>query len=620
MRGNWPIRIKSAAALLVALVLTPGISRNEGGIPPWDKEPSLFFQNIRVFDGEKLLHRTNVLIREGRIAALGPDITCPQGANLIRGDGSTLMPGLIDSHVHIRSEADLHQCLVFGVTSVVDMFMDIDVYRRIAHNQAAGEAQGQAFLVSSGILATAPGGHGTQYGISIPTLSGPDEAEAFVEARIAEGSSFIKVICDDGTAYGNKIPALKPVVVRAIVEAAHVRGKKVVVHAATLQNCLEVMEAGADGLAHLFFDNTSFPGFGKKAARSGIFVIPTLSILQSMAGLERGKTLAKDSSLAPFIKPPVRVALNSTFPFISNETNFRAAEAGLRQLLEESVPVLAGTDAPNPGTAYGVSLHDELSLLAGAGMSPIEVLQAATSRPADFFSINERGRIRIGYRADLVMVDGDPTLNPSDTRKIISVWKAGRKVDREAFREEVLREKSREAELRSMPPPKGSESGWISDFDGEKVGSRFGAGWTVSTDTFMGGKSQAAFSLISGGADASPGALRITGQVSAKGAIHWAGMLFSPGPGLMAPVNLSGKQEIEFWARGEPGQRTVMVFARCLGYIPAMRSFTVGPEWTRFRMTIESFGIEGYDIMGLFFGASQEPGSFSLDIDQVRLK
>jgi imidazolonepropionase-like amidohydrolase len=89
------------------------------------------------------------------------------------------------------------------------------------------------------------------------------------------------------------------------------------------------------------------------------------------------------------------------------------------------VPIVAGTDAPGPGTTYGASLHWELQHLVAAGMSPAEALAAATSVAARAFRLNDRGRIRAGYRADLLLVEGDPTRDIRATRHIVGVWKKG---------------------------------------------------------------------------------------------------------------------------------------------------------------------------------------------------
>ena len=94
------------------------------------------------------------------------------------------------------------------------------------------------------------------------------------------------------------------------------------------------------------------------------------------------------------------------------------------------VPILAGTDTPNLGTAWGVSMHREMEMLVDVGLTPIEALRAATSVPADAFRLKDRGRIKTGLRADLILVSGDPEIDITTTRDIVRVWKLGNEVVR----------------------------------------------------------------------------------------------------------------------------------------------------------------------------------------------
>jgi imidazolonepropionase-like amidohydrolase len=89
------------------------------------------------------------------------------------------------------------------------------------------------------------------------------------------------------------------------------------------------------------------------------------------------------------------------------------------------VPVLAGTDSPAPGATYGASLHGEMELLVRAGLTPTQALMAATSAPARAFGLDDRGRIAPGLRADLLLVEGDPTADNLHTRRIVKIWKRG---------------------------------------------------------------------------------------------------------------------------------------------------------------------------------------------------
>jgi len=612
--------LQSFTFILLAFFVFVGYSALLSGLAAQDISSATVIKNVRIFDGEKIFTVASVVFKNGRITAVGQKITVPEGAEVVDGKGQTLLPGLIDAHVHVGGKQNLKQALIFGVTTVVDMFMSVKTMADIKKLQLSSKANDRAYLISPGILVTVPGGHGTQYGLSIPTISKPEGAQEFVDARIAEGSDFIKIIYDDGTAYSLLRPTLSKTTLSAVINAAHKRGKIAVVHAATLQNCIDVFEAGGDGLAHLFFNDAFNPEFGRLAARKKVFVIPTLSVLETMSGTSGASALAEDPFLSHYLNPTDITGLKQSFPFKTSRAAYEAAERALRQLRDESVPILAGTDSPNPGTTYGASLHRELELLVKAGLSPLEALKAATSIPAEKFNLTGRGRIKPGLIADFLLVKGNPVKDIKATRNITTVWRNGVKVDREEYMAEVKKAKEAQEQQKSTPPPKNSQSGLISDFEDEKITANFGAGWIVSTDKMMGGKSTAQFQLVKEGAQGSKGALLVTGTLIKGSAFQWAGVMFSPGPTIMSPANMSFKKSISFWAKGDGKKYAVMIFAQSLGFIPAAQAFFTGPDWKEYVFPFEKFNVDGSDIMGIFIGSSHEYGEFTLYIDNVHLK
>jgi imidazolonepropionase-like amidohydrolase len=110
----------------------------------------------------------------------------------------------------------------------------------------------------------------------------------------------------------------------------------------------------------------------------------------------------------------------------------------VRQLRLAGVPLLVGTDAPNPGTTHGASVHRELELLMKAGLSATEALAGATSVPARIFGLRDRGTVAPGGRADLLLVEGDPTRDVTETRNIVGIWKQGVMVKRMASGSAVM--------------------------------------------------------------------------------------------------------------------------------------------------------------------------------------
>ncbi len=351
------------------------------------------FHQVRIFNGERVLLDDTVLVEEGTITVVGSHLAIPPEATLVDGTGLTLLPGLIDAHTHTFGPA-LQQALIFGVTTELDMFTDWRLAQSMKEQQAAGEGEDLPDLRSAGTVITTPGGHGTQFGLTIPTINGPEEAQEFVDARIAEGSDYIKIMYDDGKSRGRSFNNMSRETLAAVVAAAHLRGKLAVVHILAYQAACDAIEVGADVLAHLFFDQMpDGADIGRLVADHHACVISTLTVLESVTGGSGGTALVNDVWLAPYLRREDIGLLQSKYPPHGTNAHPRYAEAALRQLKAADVPILAGTDASMPGTMHGASLHRELELLVKAGLTPVEALTTATSRPARVFGLHDRGRI-----------------------------------------------------------------------------------------------------------------------------------------------------------------------------------------------------------------------------------
>lgn len=606
------LRLFVAAATATAAFADPALAQ-----PVSPAAAPTLFRAVRIFDGERTLPAQDVLIADGRIARIGSSIAAPAGAVIVDGAGKTLLPGLIDAHTHVWP-GSLETALVFGVTTELDMFSDHAAARRFRDEQAAGRAGSRADLRSAGILVTAPKGHGTEYGMPIPTITAPHEARTFVDARIAEGSDYIKIVYDNGRTYGMSLPTIDRETLRAVIAAAHARGKLALVHIGDLTSAREAIEAGADGLVHLFVDSAPDAAFATLVAKRRAFVIPTMSVLKSISGTSAGTALVTDARLAPYIARTDGTMLKQAFPRRPGApaTSYAAAIETVRALHQVGVPILAGTDAGNPGTAHGVSLHGELALLVEAGLTPAQALAAATSVPARLFGLGDRGRVAVGRRADLLLVDGDPTTDITATRAIAGVWKAGARLDRAAFAATIAA--AAEAAARA---PAGAASGLVSDFDAGTMATTFGAGWSVSTDAMAGGKSTGELAVVDGGASGSAKSMEIRGTTSDAVPYAWAGAMFTPGAQMMTPVNLSTKKEIAFWAKGDGKTYRVMVFAESKGYQPLMQSFVAGAEWKEHVFPLSAFGgTDGRDLMALILAGGPAPGPFAFRVDDVRIR
>lgn len=388
------------------------------------------------------------------------------------------------------------------------------------------------------------------------------------------------------------------------------------VHVSTQASARAALEEGADGLVHIFADQAPEPGFAARAAERKAFVVPTLTVIEGMLGGPGGAELAAHPRFAPYLREEEATSLKGGSAKPSARRDLAFATEGVRRLHAAGVPLLAGSDAPNRGTAHGASVHREMELLVAAGLTPQEALAAATSAPAKAFRLDDRGRIAPGLKADLLLVEGDPTTDIQATRNLLRIWKSGREVER------TKASSAPAASAAAGPKPEIPASGLVSDFEGETLKATFGSGFMASTDSMIGGKSTAEHRLVPGGAPegGSPGqALEVKGEIRTGTAFPWAGVMFLPGATPMAPIDLSAVKEIAFWAKGDGGTHHVLLFATSLGRIPAVHPFVAGKEWQRHVVPLA--GVAGLDPKGftaLFWGGGSA-GAFEFRIDGVTL-
>ena len=390
-------------------------------------------KNVHIFDGEKIVDEKLILIERERILSVGGEI--PAGATIIDAHNATLMPGLIDSHVHTDIDG-LHDALLFGVTT------ELEMNGKWSSNQRKKIAKRHdiADLRSPGMGVTPPGGHPSQYMKSsnnlliklffrYPFVSTPDEAIRFVNKQVTNGADYIKIFIEDGSSIG--FPGLTVIsdnTLLAAVKEAHRLGKMAIAHVTTFEGGRKAISAGVDGLAHLFFDRQPSPELISSLVSSGAFVTPTLVALSTAFG-NSAAGLATDKRVSSRLSKKWLNSLSRSMN-VYPQGKLEDAFASVKALHNAGVDILAGSDVSEPipilgGLAHGASLHHELQLLVAAGLKPIEALRSATSIPARRFGLTDRGRIVPGARADLLLVDGDPITNISDTLSILGIWRCG---------------------------------------------------------------------------------------------------------------------------------------------------------------------------------------------------
>ena len=575
----------------------------------------IYFSNVDVFDGERKIAATNVLIADGKIEGVGDDLTMPEGAEQIDGTGKTLLPGLIDCHTHVWSEDSLQQAAIFGVTTELDMMSVADVARDFRLAQAEGNANHRADFFSAGGAVTVKKGHGTQFGFPVPTLDKSADAGKFVADRVREGSDYIKIILEDGSAYGMTLPTLSDEMVELAVKAAHEHDKLAVAHISTKNFAKVAFESDVDGLVHLFADEPASDELVELAKSKGAFIAPTACVVSNSVGTNYSKWIINDERVRALLNNENLSNLARQYPRRPGlKGGWDVLKANILAFHQAGVPILAGTDAPNPGTVHGASMHQELRMLVDAGLSNTDALAAATSTPALHFKLKDRGRIAAGLRADVFLVDGDPTIDIKKTGAIVGVWKAGHPIDRETRIKSVQEEKDR-----ANNPVVAEVDKMISNFDeGEKVTASFGSGWSGSTDVMMGGNSTVEIKVVKGGASDTASSLKISGKTRSKQPA-FSGIMFSPGEAAMRAGDISAYQGISFWAKGNGEDCQLMLFFQKRGFLPSAKQFSATKEWKKYDFKIKDFdGCDGTDVLGIWFGKST-PGKFSFQIDEVQL-
>jgi imidazolonepropionase-like amidohydrolase len=354
--------------------------------------------NVRIFDGDTVTENQTVVFN---IRGEGDD--CQKNA-LLNGAGMTLLPGLIDAHVHLpdptvdtdeltqHSISLLEHMAKFGITTALDMgFMPKSLRDSLRDRTALTDIRFAGnFATSTGSL------HCKLLMTSAANIvDTTEDAVHFVQARVAEEADYIKIIAD--------VPGPSQDVVNTLASEAAKHDKIAVAHASRYKSFEMAQEGNVPVITHVPLDTSLDEPSAVRMAREGRVCVPTLVMMEAMSKglLVRG-------------------------------LKYEAAKHSVELLHKAKVPIIAGTDANKSAVArvyHGEDYFRELELLSDAGLSNLEVLQAATSLPAKHFKLNDRGVVKEGKRADLVLVEGNPLQNLKALQNVKGVWIAGYEVD-----------------------------------------------------------------------------------------------------------------------------------------------------------------------------------------------
>ena len=385
--------------------------------------------------GDAPMEDQSILVRGDRIEGIEAGFVTPEGATVIDLSDDYVMPGFIDSHVHLQSElgpgrrfntftessSDLafegannaRTTLMAGFTMVQDVGGDFEASLALRDAIDAGFVPGPRMRVA-GTAVTPTGGHADTNGFTLDVMhqfssptacNGPSQCREAVRTLIRGGADVIKITATGGvlsdTASGVERQFFDDEL-ESIVEAAHMMGRQVTAHAHGVTGINAFLEAGGDSIEHgTYLDNDSI----RLMRRNNVYLVPTV-----LAGV----TVAELAETADFMTDNQRAKSRAVGPQMLDMAR-RAHEGG--------VMIAFGTDS-------GVSQHGdnarEFELLVEAGMSPMEAITAATVNASRHVQMDDEiGTIEAGKFADIVAVDGDPLENISELRDIDFVMKGG---------------------------------------------------------------------------------------------------------------------------------------------------------------------------------------------------
>lgn len=432
----------------------------------------LLVRDVRLIDGRggPVQERVSILVRDGRIAAIGADLQAVPSARVIDGAGRTALPGLIDSHVHFvyasgsgyRNDSDarirelnrqhLRAYLACGVTTVLDAGAFVETVRDIQGWLGAGHP-GPRYL-TLGPYPRPPGGYGhPRFGEE----STPAEVAAKLDLIQSLGAVGVKLAIEHGFGPGGAPAEFTPELFHAVVQGAKQRGLPLYIHATNEAAQDEALALGPRALMHAAMDpmwpTPLSDAFVARMKASGAYQVTTLSVLATFPAMfDRARlsdpltrlvvpAVELETAAAPDAPDRFAIAMigfaapwtfEFTRPWLASffisrsrlEAAIAMAQQNLRLLHRAGVPIVVATDAPSPWPNaihhfHGVQTLEEVLLLGAAGLTPLEAIAAATSVPARMLGRgDEIGTLAPGMRAEILLVEGAPDRDLRDLRRV----------------------------------------------------------------------------------------------------------------------------------------------------------------------------------------------------------
>lgn len=415
--------------------------------------------NVTLIDGTGSPAQTgaNVLVRGGRIAAITTGPLRHEADKVIDGAGRYLIPGLIDAHTHpFPVEASFPQFIHYGVTSILITGGSTASRANLARVRALSDAgtvpSPRVFHTSQHV--TREGRHPVKTypspnwveGETVYYMREASDAERIVKAIADQAIVGIKVTIEDGP----EPPFVKMIpleFVTALVEVAHARGIEVFAHVSTMEGLRVAEAAGADHLVHFVGLNIDWKRdkalVERLRARDASWVT-TLMVDKMLFYPAHPEWLAEVEATGLFDADEIKRLRNGrsaeeSLAILGDlyglaeptlETVIRPQVEDLRELHKRGFNLVVGTDMGNDFIFPGLSLHEELDLLA-MGFTPAELIPMATRNAAEMLGVlDDLGTLEVGKRADMVLLDENPLVDIRHTRAIRAVFRGGREQSR----------------------------------------------------------------------------------------------------------------------------------------------------------------------------------------------
>ena len=461
-------------AICLAASITGGCAQSNFG----PASGATLFEGARLILGDGSVIENGAFLVEGdRILAVGRtgEVTAPRGETSIDLAGKTVIPALVDIHMHIGYEGymswgsqhysreniieHLERYAYFGFGAVLSAGSDADdLALEIQRAQRRGEVQGAArFLFAAGMAMSDEGLYERfleqalivedRTGMNVRwVVDSEEEARRAVREISRKGIGFIKLWMDDRLEVRNYMPQY---IYSSIIDEAHAQGIQVFVHTQrAVPDHPSVWGAGADGLFHGRLGWPMDHSYAVQLRDSRAFLVPNL-------GLEefRRENVGADPFFSDTVSQQVAARLVAAYnarqqvggsgrfntPLGSTATSASERERELREsfalLVENGVDLVLGTDAGGvPGHFFGYAGHTELERFVRLGMTPMQAIVAGTSRPAERLGLSDMGTLAAGKSADFVILDANPLQDIRNTRTISQVYLRGHEVDREGLR------------------------------------------------------------------------------------------------------------------------------------------------------------------------------------------